>query len=347
MIELSRHIENLLLVHNCVIVPNLGGFVAQNCPARYIEEEELFLPPYRNVAFNPLLQLNDGLLAQSYMHANGMTYAEALHAIDRDVEELRKSIETRQVAELNGIGTLRSTANGEYDFTPVEAGVAAPSYYGLSSFSMPRLSEKRYKKLHKASSARLRKDLFSKYYTVRIHKAALRRFAAAAAIVTVFYFLWAAPLNNSIHHGRQEAQMFEPITQLLTPAPATSSPTTPTTTTAATPPAVEKSTQAPSPTVAPAPAAATADSVTVAPPADPPKEAEYTIVLASQVTQRGAAEFVQQLKKAGFTQARVFHKQKMTRVLYGSYANARAAQEGLRALRRTDSRFAQAWVLQP
>ena len=76
MIELSRHIESLLLVHNCVIVPNLGGFVAQNCPARYVKEEQLFLPPYRNIAFNPSLQMNDGLLAQSYMQAHGTDYTQ-------------------------------------------------------------------------------------------------------------------------------------------------------------------------------------------------------------------------------------------------------------------------------
>ena len=53
MIELSRHIENLLLKHNCVIVPQLGGFVTQYVPARYISEEQIFLPPYRSVGFNP------------------------------------------------------------------------------------------------------------------------------------------------------------------------------------------------------------------------------------------------------------------------------------------------------
>ena len=67
MIELSRHIESLLLHHDCVIVPGLGGFGTQYVPARRIEEEFLFLPPYRSVGFNQQLVLNDGLLVQSYM----------------------------------------------------------------------------------------------------------------------------------------------------------------------------------------------------------------------------------------------------------------------------------------
>ena len=69
MIELSRHIESLLLAHDCVIVPGLGGFVAHYVPARRIAEEQLFLPPSRSVGFNQQLTINDGLLVQSYMQA--------------------------------------------------------------------------------------------------------------------------------------------------------------------------------------------------------------------------------------------------------------------------------------
>ncbi|MBO5704071.1 MAG: SPOR domain-containing protein, partial [Bacteroidaceae bacterium] len=52
MIALARHIESLLLKHDCVIVPDFGGFVTQQVAARYVEDEGLFLPPYRSVGFN-------------------------------------------------------------------------------------------------------------------------------------------------------------------------------------------------------------------------------------------------------------------------------------------------------
>ena len=67
MIELSRHIEILLLENDCVVVPELGGFIAHYQPARYVEDEGIFLPPMRTIGFNPQLTMNDGLLAQSYM----------------------------------------------------------------------------------------------------------------------------------------------------------------------------------------------------------------------------------------------------------------------------------------
>ena len=62
MIELSRHIEMLLLENDCVVVPDFGGFIAHYQPARYVEEEGIFLPPLRTVGFNPQLTMNDGML---------------------------------------------------------------------------------------------------------------------------------------------------------------------------------------------------------------------------------------------------------------------------------------------
>ena len=65
MIELTKHLEHLLFENECVIVPELGGFIAHHQPAHYEEAEGIFLPPMRTVGFNPLLMMNDGMLVQS------------------------------------------------------------------------------------------------------------------------------------------------------------------------------------------------------------------------------------------------------------------------------------------
>ena len=53
MISLAKHIELLLLDHDCVIVPELGTFIANHASACYNEDDDsLFLPPYRNICFN-------------------------------------------------------------------------------------------------------------------------------------------------------------------------------------------------------------------------------------------------------------------------------------------------------
>ena len=109
MIELSRHIESLMLKHDCVIVPNLGGFVTQYVPARRVDDEQLFLPPCRSVGFNPQLNLNDGLLVQSYMQAYDTNYPEALKLIDDAVVQLKQQLQEEGEYELSGIGKLTCT----------------------------------------------------------------------------------------------------------------------------------------------------------------------------------------------------------------------------------------------
>ena len=139
MIELSKHIECLLLRHNCVIVPGLGGFVTQYVPARYVPEEELFIPPFRSVGFNPRLTLNDGLLVQSYMQAYDTSYPETQRIVENAVAEVRAELQESGSFTFNGIGTLSLDAAGNYDFAPCEAGVLSPALYGLSSFTAQAL----------------------------------------------------------------------------------------------------------------------------------------------------------------------------------------------------------------
>ena len=88
VIELERHIEILLLSNDCVIVPDLGGFMAHHVDARYDEEEHTFLPPLRTLGFNPQLKINDSLLALSYVEAYDISYPEAIQRIEDEVNEL-------------------------------------------------------------------------------------------------------------------------------------------------------------------------------------------------------------------------------------------------------------------
>ena len=134
MIELSRHIEALMLTHDLVIVPGLGGFVARCAPARYMADESLFLPPLRTIGFNPDLTFNDGLLVQSYMAVYESTYPDTLRMIEEAVDELKNKLLAGEDVQLHGIGTLSASLDGPLRFTPCEAGVVSPSLYGLGSF---------------------------------------------------------------------------------------------------------------------------------------------------------------------------------------------------------------------
>lgn len=131
VIDLEKHIEILLLDNDCVIVPGLGGFVAHYIDARFDENSNMFLPPFRTLGFNSKLDMNDSLLAQSYVEAYDISYPEALRKIDSEVVELKRSLEAEGYYELDNIGVISVNGEGKYEFEPCEAGVLTPGLYGL------------------------------------------------------------------------------------------------------------------------------------------------------------------------------------------------------------------------
>lgn len=140
MIELAKHIEILLLDNDCVIVPELGGFITHYQPARYEEDEGLFLPPLRTVGFNSQLTMNDGLLVQSYMQAYHTDFSDAVRIISEKVESLKETLHKEGIVEMQGIGVLHYTIYDTYEFLPNENGVLSPSLYALDAFAMSPLA---------------------------------------------------------------------------------------------------------------------------------------------------------------------------------------------------------------
>lgn len=86
MIRPEELIGQLLLRHNCVIVPGFGGFVAQRVAAVVDSEKGLMLPPKKALLFNRQLINNDGLLTSELATASKSTYDEAVMAIQTMVQ---------------------------------------------------------------------------------------------------------------------------------------------------------------------------------------------------------------------------------------------------------------------
>lgn len=147
MNEIANHIRHLLQENDCVIIPNFGGFITHYDSARQIEEEHLFLPPSRAIAFNPLLKINDGLLAQSYMTTYHTSFQDANRRIQRAVKQLSRRLCEDGRVFLPEIGELRFNVRQTYEFFPQNDKIVTPSFYGLESFEMPTIDEIKARKL--------------------------------------------------------------------------------------------------------------------------------------------------------------------------------------------------------
>ena len=196
MIELSRHIESLLLDNDCVIVPELGGFIAHYQPAYYVEAERIFLPPTRKVGFNPQLTMNDGLLAQSYMQVYHMDYSDAMNRISENVNALKDVLSQEGSVELHGIGVLRHNIYDEYEFQSIESGLLSPSLYGLDAFTMPLLSNELPVDEQENESQYVLKPLKPKK-EIRLNPTRWLGNAVAVAVAIILFFVVSIPVENT------------------------------------------------------------------------------------------------------------------------------------------------------
>ncbi len=140
MKNLAQYIEELIIKHECVIVPNLGGFLTYRDKA--FVRNNTFYAPTEHIRFNPLLTYHDGLLTEAYMRDRNIGYTEALNTIQADVEQIKKSLNNGNTFLLGRIGALSLSAdnsiilrNSDSKFLPENIGLPVVHLKQLSSTS--------------------------------------------------------------------------------------------------------------------------------------------------------------------------------------------------------------------
>lgn len=326
VIELERHIEILLLSNDCVIVPDLGGFMAHHVDAHYDETDGMFVPPIRTLGFNPQLKMNDSLLVQSYIEAYDISYPEALRRIESEVAELRSHLETAGQYELNDIGLLRLNSEGKLEFEPCEAGILTPELYGLSSFEMAPLTEEVPLTAADADEAE-----FPQEKAITIKMSWLRGVAVAAAAIIAFLMI-STPVSNSDAITDAQQSSFINISS------ARHQPVSP----QADMPAVPVTEEADLPVIEEMEMPETTATETAA------NSGDFCIVMASQVSERNAKSFISQLEEKGYGEARILVSgaKHIRRVVYGTYESEAQAASTLRQLRSESRLFRDTWIME-
>ena len=106
----------LLHDHDCLVIPGMGGFVAHPVPARFDDDKGEWIPPGRDVLFNPKLTVRDGLLEQEIRRATGCSNEAATEWLTRETEALQSVLQSGQHVTLSGLGRLYRTEDGTLGF---------------------------------------------------------------------------------------------------------------------------------------------------------------------------------------------------------------------------------------
>jgi len=131
-IKLEDVIQDMLYRYECVVIPGFGGFVSHYQPAQILADKNLILPPSKALTFNVLLKRNDGLLAQELVIKHQITYHEALHFIEVQVDEWLSLLSSSKKVTIPGVGNVGKNKKGSVIFSQDSKTNLLNDAYGLS-----------------------------------------------------------------------------------------------------------------------------------------------------------------------------------------------------------------------
>jgi cell division septation protein DedD/nucleoid DNA-binding protein len=199
--DLSVPIKELLLKHDCVIVPGFGAFIGNYFPARTDRKEGLFEPPSRKITFNRHLTGNDGLLIGHVSSVMGVGYAAAREIVSEWSEDLRRKVMSDKPVTIDMLGTFTLNYERAIVFEPDLSVNYLLSSYGLSAYYRQPVS-----------GFDIRKKALERRSEPAVSQPSLRSLLARAAVIgPILIALALVPFNDKIFKSNIEESNLNPL----------------------------------------------------------------------------------------------------------------------------------------
>ncbi len=140
--SLSVYISELLKTNDCVIIPDLGGFIANFHASGYDEQGDQFSPPSRALIFSGKLKKNDGIFVNYVSEKEAVGYLEARKMVSEFVSECMFHLENGEKVPFGQLGSLYFGENDQLLFEPTQEKTIRTDMFGLDSFHFPQLVNK-------------------------------------------------------------------------------------------------------------------------------------------------------------------------------------------------------------
>lgn len=137
--NIATRISELLFDYECVVLPEFGGFISNNKPARVNAMSHQFNPPYREILFNVQLSANDGLLTKYIAQQESISYKEAKHDVTEFVTWCRHELEAGRPLHFTQIGQLSYDEERNIVFEQDIQLNYNPDSFGLSNLISPAI----------------------------------------------------------------------------------------------------------------------------------------------------------------------------------------------------------------
>jgi cell division septation protein DedD len=141
MTNFDKVLFDLLVHHNCVIIPEFGGFIAKRVSSQIDYEKGIISPPSKHLLFNRFLTADDGLLISSFVQSEGEDYDAVKTKISNIVSALDKKLSNGEELTFRHIGTLKRSENGNYVFKQDRTYNMLADAYGLTELDFVSAQE--------------------------------------------------------------------------------------------------------------------------------------------------------------------------------------------------------------
>lgn len=218
--DLSAHIKQLLFEHDCVVIPDFGGFVCQVHGSKLSSTSHRISAPTKHVSFNKSLQNNDALLAKHIQNEENVSYEAALKYVREAVLAWKSTLQEAGRLQISGVGTLFVDSEKNWQFiqsSDVNFNLGA---YGLPSIKLEPVIEK-IKPETKTINLPLDKEVeetkvIPLQAKLKKRRVAAYAIAAACLLPIAFYSYWLPVKTNAFNRGYVMASDFNPFSSKKT-----------------------------------------------------------------------------------------------------------------------------------
>ena len=239
MHSIDEILIELVIRHDCVIIPTFGGFITQVHPARLDVKNGIIFPPSKHLLFNKNLFQNDGLLISAFVDFNDTSYEKAQQYILDFVQTIKRELNAGKKVEFEKIGTFHLNNEGTLIFEQNKYFNLLLEAYGLGQVIFvpgnfveqePEIEVEKVIEEKRIESNQVEKEKIdepvSKINEVSEtpiiplqRKRTWVKYAAAACLLPIaFYSFWIPTQTNVLQSGVITLEDFNPFSKVNQPS---------------------------------------------------------------------------------------------------------------------------------
>lgn len=114
--SVAHYISELLFLHDCVILPDFGGFIGNKLSAKLNKAAGSLIPPSKQILFNKNLSTNDGLLISHIRNQEEITHEKAQETVLKFSNKVNDKLQDSKVLRIDKIGLFTLGKEGNVIF---------------------------------------------------------------------------------------------------------------------------------------------------------------------------------------------------------------------------------------